>query len=801
MFLLFVLTGSAGAQENTKDDEVKTQLIAVKPIGISDISTESEKLAKRISKLKSSLKSSPEIREVDSLIYKTSEKVTIRRDSLYLKIDNMSQRRLKIRSIEWANYKSDLKDYQNILNARLDEVTSINKELVTEHSRWELTKANFADNKESVKISNNIDTVLSILDNVIKISMVRLDSIFIIQKNLTNFILSVDEVIADINKVSLQLQKDYFVFDSPALWEFGKIHALATDTSAIAATNSYTTVSTRVNENLKTLIGYLDKNLKSFIFQIGFLLLLLILMFVIKRKWEKEPTEITSTVEKEANIVLQHPFASTFVVGILTSAFFYKTLIPIFAEIHILLILTATVIILPKFTTPRFVTFLLLLLSVYVLQSIDVYLNAHSLFFRITLFFDSTILVVALIMGRMETRKNPKQFMHIRGLFNFIVPVYILLLIIGFVANIIGMVSLSNFIVSGILSSTALGIVVFVSVKVTTSFFILLFKLRDSAHTHALATMVKVTQKRIKPILLFVGLVLWIIFTLKSFEVYNHLLNYIGEVLLINWQVGEMTISLGGILSFIGIFLLAIMLAKLAAAIFHDDWMVNVLPRGVAPAISLILRIFIISIGLYVSLSAAGLDLGKLGFIVGALGVGIGFGLQNVVLNFIAGLILAFERPINLGDTIEIDQEKGVVTNIGVRSSNIRTYSGSEAIIPNGDLISKKVVNWTLANRDRRSKILMKTSADADPEKVIGLLNRVALEHPSVFNKPKPYTLFYGYNEEGNLDFELYYWTTFNQTLDVDHDIALAIFKQLKEEGINAPVPVRRIITERIQKG
>ena len=139
--------------------------------------------------------------------------------------------------------------------------------------------------------------------------------------------------------------------------------------------------------------------------------------------------------------------------------------------------------------------------------------------------------------------------------------------------------------------------------------------------------MISVTNKRIKPLLNLIGLLIWLMISLRSIELYTVLLNWINDLMAIHWIVGEMTISLGGILSFLGIFIASLVLAKLAATIFQDEWMVNVLPRGVAPAISLLLRITLISIGLYMALSAAGLDLSKLGFIVGALGVGIGFGL------------------------------------------------------------------------------------------------------------------------------------------------------------------------------
>jgi len=439
--------------------------------------------------------------------------------------------------------------------------------------------------------------------------------------------------------------------------------------------------------------------------------------------------------------------------------------------------------------------FLWLLFAVYMINTFEAFIGIKSILVRWLLILDSIALIYALIIGRKIVLENKEMFSQIIRVFKPISIVFIIILFFSIFANIIGMVALSNFLSKGVLFSMTFGVVIFLSIKVITSIFVLIFKLRKSSNIQTLTTMVNATHKRIEPLLGWIGLLFWLYFTLSGFELYNFILNWFDNLMALRWLVGEMTISLGGILAFVGIFVFTLIVSKIAAALFQDEWMVHVLPRGVAPAISLVLRIVVISLGLYMGLTAAGVDLSKLGFVLGALGVGIGFGLQNVVLNFVSGLILAFERPINLGDTIEVDMEMGVVTNIGVRSSNIRAYSGAEVIIPNGDLISKKVVNWTLSNRNRRSKIHMKTAANADPEKVIELFNNIALEHPKTTADPAPKTYFYGYEEDGNLKFALLYWTTFSDTLKTDSEIALSIFKRLKEENIQAPAPVRRIIS------
>jgi small-conductance mechanosensitive channel len=530
------------------------------------------------------------------------------------------------------------------------------------------------------------------------------------------------------------------------------------------------------------------------VFQVVFILLFFVLMLIVNKKWKKDLDDLRNPIEIQAKIVLTNPIAATIVTGVLISAFFYEALIPAFSEMLVFLILIATVYLLPKLTHRKFQLFLALIFLVSLSHTFEAYLGPQGNLVRWLILIDAVILTIAFTIARKTMIQYPEQFVQISRLFRSLSRFYIFILLLSVLANIVGMVGLSSLLVTGILLSTILGMVVYLTVKIITSLFFLFFKFRKSSNMQTLSTMINATNQRIRPILNWVGLLVWLMFTLIAFDLFDLILNWFNELMIIHWEIGEMTISLGGILSFIGIFIVSLIVAKIAASIFQDEWMANVLPRGIAPAISLVLRIVIVGVGIYMASTAAGIDLTNLGFMFGALGVGIGFGLQNVVLNFVAGLILAFERPINLGDTILVDQEMGIVTNIGVRSSNIKSYSGYEAIIPNGDLISKKVINYTLANRNRRSKILMKTAPSADPEKVIELFNKMAASDPRTHKDPAPKTYFYGYDPEGNLSFALLYWTTFSDTLKTDSAIALKIFAALKEEGIQAPAPVRRII-------
>ncbi len=782
---------------NAQESKTSIDSIAVsqESISIGDISEESEKLGQRLLKLKSTLDASRRITEIDSIVEIATPQILELVDSVLFKKEDVTLRDLKVRKVEWTNYDSSLKQYQSVVKDRAEEVSKIINDLYYDLNRWELTKKELEERSESKDVSESIDDIIETLEGMMKSAHTRLDTIFLTQRKITDLVLIIDEEIANIEYAENQRRKDYFVLDSAPIWEGNKSN-INNDSIAPAELSSITLIKQGIEQNKNQFLDFFHLNTKIFVLQIIFLILLLGFLIAANNKLKKNILTLKNPIELQAKTILKNPILTTLSVGVLVSAFFYESMVPAYAELHILIVLLATVLLLPKVTDQKFSTFLWLLFAVYILNTFEAFIGLKSDLVRWLLIFDALLLIMSLYMGRKIVIANPEKFSQIFNLFKSISILYIVLLVLSIVANIIGMVALSNYITRAVIVSLTFGMIIYLSVKVFTSIFILIFKFRTSTNIQTITTMVNATHQRIRPLFNFIGLLFWLFFTLSGFELYDFIINWYTDLIAMEWRVGEMTISLGGILAFLGIFIFTLIIAKVAAALFQDEWMVNVLPRGIAPAISLVLRIVVISIGLYVGLTAAGVDLSKLGFILGALGVGIGFGLQNVVLNFVSGLILAFERPINLGDTIEVDMEMGVVTNIGVRSSNIRAYSGAEVIIPNGDLISKKVVNWTLSNRNRRSKIPMKTSPGADPEKVIELFNKIAKDHPNTSKEPAPKTYFYGYGDDGNLKFALLYWTTFSDTLKTDSAIALQIFKTLKEEGIQAPAPVRRIIQE-----
>jgi potassium efflux system protein len=215
------------------------------------------------------------------------------------------------------------------------------------------------------------------------------------------------------------------------------------------------------------------------------------------------------------------------------------------------------------------------------------------------------------------------------------------------------------------------------------------------------------------------------------------------------------------------------------------------MPRGVPGAISMLANYVIIGLGFLIAVTAAGFDLSRLVIILSALGVGIGFGLQNIVNNFFSGLILIFERPIQVGDVVELNSLLGTVKRIGIRSSTIRTYDGSEVIVPNANLISNEVINWTLSDKLRRVQINVGTTYSSDPARVLEILRTVVKDHPDILQSPEPIFLFEEFGDS-SLNFNLRFWTASPETwLQLRSEISVKIYHALKTNGIEIPFPQR----------
>ncbi len=260
------------------------------------------------------------------------------------------------------------------------------------------------------------------------------------------------------------------------------------------------------------------------------------------------------------------------------------------------------------------------------------------------------------------------------------------------------------------------------------------------------------------------------------------------------FTLGEKTpITLEGIFYFlISILLLFYLTDKFQKKVVHKILVKSKIDLGVSESIGTIFRYIAITIGLFVIIQTAGIDLTALGFIAGALGVGIGFGLQGITNNFISGLIILFERPVKVGDRIDVGEISGDVVRIAARATTVITNDNISIIIPNSEFINSRVINWSHNDRRIRFNYTVGVSYNENPRIIRKLLLDVAKENNAVLKHPPPDVLFQDFADSA-LIFNLRVWTyeyTDRPNVLKSH-IYYAIFKKFDDNNIKIPYPQR----------
>ncbi|MGV7225012.1 MAG: mechanosensitive ion channel family protein, partial [Nitrospinales bacterium] len=279
---------------------------------------------------------------------------------------------------------------------------------------------------------------------------------------------------------------------------------------------------------------------------------------------------------------------------------------------------------------------------------------------------------------------------------------------------------------------------------------------------------------------------------LMIWGVYDNLEEAIRGLLAIGFNLGSQRISVGMIIVAISIlygsFLVSWIVQKLFIEVALRKRQVD---QGIRYSMERLIHYIILLIGFLFALSILGFEVSKITILLSALGVGIGFGLQGVVNNFVSGLILLFERPVRVGDTIELNGRWAEIHRIGLRSTTIKTFDEADVIIPNADLTTNQVTNWTLTNRLVRLTIPVGVAYGSDVPLVIKTLADCAKEHEMIATFRPAQVLFLSFGES-SLDFELRVWVKdADNRLEVMSALHQEIDRRFRENKIEIAFPQR----------
>ncbi len=362
------------------------------------------------------------------------------------------------------------------------------------------------------------------------------------------------------------------------------------------------------------------------------------------------------------------------------------------------------------------------------------------------------------------------------------------LLSVALGANIVGNTSLAETLTSGVIDSGYMALLLYASIAACVGLFRALLGQPELANRHFVRHQEMALQSAFTRLLMFGAAFGWLLYSMDRFRVLRPLYSVSSTVMEFGIDVGEVSVNLGDLLVFLLSAWLALWAARSVRRLLRAELPNHIrLPRGVGNSIASLSYYGVLLLGLLVALSAAGFKVSQLALIFGALGVGIGFGLQNVVNNFVSGLVLMFERPIQPGDLVDAAGTSGTVREISLRATTIRTSDGADVVVPNGLLLSGNLTNWTMFDQSRRIEIPVGVAYGSDPATVMTVLSTAVRETPGVAEQPAPVVVMTGYGDSA-LNFTISAWTHDISTWTrLRGEMLTRLLAALQDAGVSVP--------------
>ena len=714
---------------------------------------ESEELRKRLNQVDELLASQPTTLErqseqrswrVLSQKYATqSESLTLRAAELEKEIHILDQQQL-----DWKATWDQIHQRSEI-------------ETVVERTRQELT----AIGKARAALEKQLNLVLTLQNQVSQMDR------------------QISDVLLKIQEAEDWSRSRLFEQDSHPLWD---IHEFRNLNQAMKGG-----IRSSFDRSFKIAVEFLRVRKLGITFLVTTYFLALLGAFKLRRRLD----QAASGVSQMALKVLDSPFSIALFVALIGTTAYIRSAPLEIAVIFCILYLIPVLRLLPPLLEPPLRKLLQMLAAFYLLEGVYLLIRFPPLIRREV---HSLIILSALICfgwlvrpSRWRELTTPGQKFRI---LTIAMPLGLILLAFSLAANIFGFNSLAQILSLTTLVGAFAGTALYCAARIV--MIVLSAVLRSNwaqpvleAHTDQIEQTERWAWRVLVPLSVF----LWLDAMARLLTIYDSVVGYVTRAL--SYPIGfeRVHITLGNILSFLFILIVGYALANLFAFALRKLLLPRFpLQRGLPFTISKVTYYVLLVLVFLVALANAGMELNKFTLVTGALGVGVGFGLQNIVNNFASGLILLFERPIRVGDIVETKGLAGIVKRIGARSSTIQTGEDAEVIVPNSNLISNEVINWTLSSVRRRVGIPVGVAYGTEPERVLSLLIEAAAAHSGVTRNPKPEAYFVGFGDSA-LNFELRFWTYQEDWFRLKSDVAVGLTKAFREANIEIPYPQREL--------
>jgi small-conductance mechanosensitive channel len=686
---------------------------------------------------------------------------------------------------EWLDQRELYSGMRKTLTDRAKNMEEDLRFLESQQAEWGTTLSQIEDPNALETVYERIRDVLTEIRNVSLKENEQLRALLELQEQVSQQNTIVLDALKNVSQTKARLQRSLLEPDSPPLW------GLTTLKSSDQALDQL--VMLTFNRNLARTSEYIKSKRYTGLGILSVFLVMLVIGLAIRHRipdWTKEFPDVVSSLE---------PFRRPVSLATLTVLMvMLPFMTPIPAQIRMLAImlsLTPVLRLLTPLIRPIFRPLVYVLVIFGVTAGIlETAVTSPGLKRWGLVFLGIAVIAIVVWLTRRIRRQVQRSDRTARRVVN-LSYLSLAMILVSIAANVLGYVGLSRLLRSGTTLSSYAAILLATTYLVTTGFLSALVRIRRGGSPPIAGSQGETVVFWVSRLMIFWAFFLWAYLVLNFFTIREPVMNAVSFALTTPIKIRAASFTLGDVLTFILVIVVGVALAGVFRAVFRDNVLSRLkLKHGIPYAISTITYYVILLAVFLLALVSAGVELSKFTLLTGAFGVGVGFGLQNVISNFVSGIILLFERPIRIGDFLEVDRSMGEVIRMGMRSSSIRTPQGAEVIVPNSNLISNQVINWTLSESKRRAELLFKVAYGPDPEKVADLLIRTALSHPDVMRDPAPVVFFLGFGDN-SLDFEMQFWVPrIDLHLGVKSEIAMRIAREFRKAGIEIPAPKRQLV-------
>lgn len=683
------------------------------------------------------------------------------------------------------NWDDDLRRIATVLKKELDRLDSSAEVWGTT-----ITEAQEAD--VAPDLLTLAGTTANAIDEVRNSLRDLLDRTFALQGKVGRTQAAVQTALDRIADEETSLLNNLLRRERPPLWS-DAVYGVPIQAMAARAGNELTRSWAALNRMVN---GELDR--------LGFQILLFIVLGLLLRRARARALELPDSdpMVKTALSILEKPFSIAALIALVITPRLYLSTPPaVYDAIGLLMLVPVIRLVSPLLDAPLRPA-LYFLGGLYLIDWLRDLLEAAPLVSRLIFLIELLVAIAIIIWVVRSKALHRPDARKMQGALRFALDVGLGLTGLAVLAAVAGFVRLGVLLGTGVLVSGYLAILVFAVVRVAEALVALFSRSSLSEHIQIVALRRDAIRKNSGRVFRVVGVAIWLYIVLEQFAVRDVIINFVNTIVFTEFKAGALSIALGDVLAFAATIVVAILVARFIVTLLEEDVYPRLnLGRGVPFAISSVIKYALITIGFLLAVSAMGIGMDRITILLGAFGVGLGFGLQTIVNNFVSGMILVFERPVQVGDSVEVGGVKGRITRIGIRSSTIRTFDGADVTVPNGTLLSDALTNWTMSDRHRRLEVSVGVAYGTDPNEVIGLLEKALAEQEKLLETPAPMILFTGFGDS-SLDFSVRAWIEDNDMyVTVQSELALRINRILTENDIEIPFPQRDLHLRSVPQG